>query len=144
MQEPESVASETRINLWQLKSQHPTLKHVYSLLEDGGWYLPRFEKKGCRLKCWSEEYFQNLLENKSFKILRAHIRLPPSRIATVRRETLATEIDKICGPIKLNISAELLPKEWLKNVLYTLNSNHELFQGQRKLKAPAARAFPTE
>jgi len=138
------MISESNITLQQLKERLPTIRDMHEFLENDGWYLPPFERKGARLKCWSEKYLWNLIEGKSFKIKRSEIKLPTTNTEKVTKLVLAMEIEKFCGSTKLNIPEELPPKEWLKNVLYTLNAENPVFSKLKKLEEKTSRAIPTE
>ena len=118
----------TQLTYRELRDRLPTVESMYEFLEDQGWYVPEFQKKGSRTKCWSLDYAWMLIIGQAFKIQRLDVRLPPTNIRKEPKEYYVNEINKICGAVKLSFSKEMAPKQWLKNVLFTLKQDHEVFK----------------
>ena len=132
------MGQEVQITLVALKARLPNIPSMHEFLEDKGWYRAEYQRNGHRLKCWTQDYMMRLILGQSYKIERLEIRLPPTNIRKTRKDELLEEINKLCGETKLNFPEEYPPKQWLRNVLYSLNPEHRAFEkpGARDIGLP--------
>ena len=136
------MAQTAELSIGELRSRIPTLKAGQEVLEDKGWYVPEYSKNGHILKCWTFEWFHRLITGQAFKIKREDIRLPPTNIREGTVEYIIEEIEKYTGQVKMEFMEDQYPsKEWLLNVLYTLNKHHEAFQKPGKLDSSRTQVF---
>ena len=134
----------TELTLQQLQERLPTIESMFEFLDDQGWYTPDFRKKGNRIKCWSKEYAWDLITGKEFKIKREKVRVPPANIRNAAKEEIANEINRISQEAKINTRRELPPKQWLKNILYSIEPTNQLFQKPTEKTTVGSQVVPEE
>ena len=92
----------------------------YSLLNEG-WFLPLFDRN-----CITFDYLWNVFLGKYFRIKRNEIKqgiLFKNITKTQLLQALNSKIDN------LGFDTQKIPeKQWMINVLFTVNPNHEIFE----------------
>ena len=127
--------------LWE---RFPTVRHLYSYLEDKkGLYLPYYEDMKNRDQAITIDYLVEVLKGAAFPIARGSIRKPPRIKKPVLKLELQEKIEKISNKKCLFLEGRLPAKEWLLEVLYSLNPKDELFTDEEEFKIGITE-FPEE
>lgn len=106
------------------------------------YYLPPFEKNGRMMKCWSEDYLSKLIFDEAYKIQRGTARIAPPPLRKATKEEMIQDIERTSQkPISCDVN---LPREWLLNVLYTIEPSHPLFQAPLSPRLEFVRKIPNK
>jgi hypothetical protein len=105
--------------------------NLYRLVQDEGYYLLSEESR-----CVTTQYLFSVLSGSVFRILRkdvnfySHIKLKWSKI-----DILSWLEDSAVFQVPLGFTADKLPNyDFLVNLLYTVNREHEMFTGTREVE----------
>ena len=102
--------------------------NMYRLVSEEGWYLPNSESR-----CCTARYLFDVMAGTVFRIPVKDIRI------SLEQKRKLPKIDLICyleqnllNGQKFGFGPEKLPdRQWITNVLYTLDPQHEIFSGAK-------------
>ena len=106
-------------------------QNLYRLVMEEGYYLPKSDSR-----CCTARYLFDVMAGSVFRILVKDIRI------SLEQKKKWPKIDLIChieqnflNGQKFGFGPEKLPdRQWITNVLYTFDPNHEIFSGVRNLE----------
>src|SRR5690242_5023322 len=112
----------------ELREKFPTAESLYSHLEIAkGFYLPVYEDAQNRDQAITIDYLFDVLNGSAFAIQREAIKKPPRLQKSCLKIELKEKIEKLSSKPCLFPEGRLPAKEWLVEVLYSLNPQDELF-----------------
>lgn len=125
------------------KRKFPTVRSMYEFLEMEGWYLPEFQKHGNVHRCFDEDYLMRLILEQAFRIQRSEIRVAPTLKRSCKKEELVGILDKLVEN-RTNFGPRTPPKEWIVNVIHTIDPKNSIFVPVTQLKDEILRKIPNE
>lgn len=123
----ENLESKTmvEINVEVVKRLLGDAKDIYRILTFRGYYLPKF-----KAKIITKRFLCDIMSGKTWCPLSKDIRLFPEVISSGRAEIIAGIMAE--QPRARLYYYQQPDKQWLINILFTLNPDHKIFQVWRK------------
>ncbi len=119
----------------ELREIFPTVGTLYNYLEDKkGLYLPFYGGDGNRDQSITVDYLFEILKGTAFSIRRENIKKPPRVKKACLKWELQEKIEKVSNKKCLFPEGRLPSKEWLLEVLYSLDPSDEVFTMESELE----------
>ena len=101
-------------------------QNLYRLVSEEGYYLPRYDSR-----CITTNYLLEVMKGSVFRICATDVKVCLSeRIRYSKIDMISLLETKYLGNTKLGITPDALPnREWLVNVIYTIDPYHDMFVG---------------
>jgi hypothetical protein len=112
-------------------------QNLHRLVSDEGWYLPKKDSRCCTSKLFNlYRYLFDVMGGWVFRIQQSQVKFCLNEKKRWSKIDIVAFIEtRLLNNITLGFTIENLPnRDWLINVLFTLDSNHEVFTGTGEIE----------
>jgi hypothetical protein len=106
-------------------------QNLYRLVAEEGWYLSRLQSR-----CCTSRYLFDIMNGSVFRMKTSDVKpCLVERIRLSKIDIIAHIVSKLIKDCKLGFGPENLPdRDWLLNVLHTLEPSNDIFTGNKSIE----------